>query len=193
MRFRDLVAKSRSYRRFDASVPVGRQDLLELIELVRLTPSAANRQPLKYVLSCSEEWNVRIFDCLAWAGYLPDWPGPTQTERPTAYVVVLTDSRIADTADTDVGIAAQTLLLGAVERGLGGCMFGSVKRGDLGRVLSLPEHLRISLVIALGKPKEKVVLVDAEPGESIKYTRDEEGTHFVPKRKTSELIVQIYG
>jgi len=107
--------------------------------------------------------------------------------------VVLTDSRIADTADTDVGIAAQTLLLGAVERGLGGCMFGSVKRGDLGRVLSLPEHLRISLVIALGKPKEKVVLVDAEPGESIKYTRDEEGTHFVPKRKTSELIVQIYG
>jgi len=192
MQFTDLVAKSRSYRRFDASVPVGREVLLELIELVRLTPSAANRQPLKYVLSCSEARNREIFECLAWAGYLPDWPGPAETERPTAYVVVLTDSRIADTADTDVGIAAQTLLLGAAERGFGGSRFGSVKRGDLARALSLPQHLKISLVIALGKPKENVVLVDAEPGGSIKYSRDEKGTHFVPKRKSEELIVQLH-
>lgn len=192
MSFKDLVHRNRSYRRFDAAVAIGEDVLVELVELARRTPSSANRQPLKYVLSCTEDANRRIFDCLAWAGYLPDWPGPEEAERPTAYIVVLTDSRISQSADTDVGIAAQTILLGAADRGLGGCMFGAVKRDRLSQTLGIPDELRVSLVIVLGKPVEEVVIVDAEPGDSIEYYRDESRKHYVPKRKTDELIFKIF-
>jgi nitroreductase len=192
MDFKELVLKNRSYRRFDGSVPISEEKLTNLVSLARCTPSGGNRQPLKYVLSCSPEWNNKIFSHLAWAGYLADWPGPEESERPTAYIIILTDTTINQSADTDTGIAAQTILLGAAGQGLGGCMLGSVKRKELKALLELPDHLDISLIIALGKPAEKVVLVDAESGASIKYYRDKEKTHYVPKRKTDELIVSVY-
>ena len=192
MNFKDLIRKNRSYRRFDASASISEDVLIGLIKLARITPSSSNRQPLKYVLSCSREWNAKIFECLAWAGSLADWPGPKESERPTGYIVILSDTQISEPKDTDVGIVAQTILLGAVDAGLGGCMLGSVKRNELAQILGLPEHLHISLVVALGKPVEKVTLVDAEPGGPIKYYRDEAQNHYVPKRKLDELITKVY-
>jgi hypothetical protein len=116
-------------------------------------------------------------------------------ERPTAYVVLLLDRTITQAAkiqlsDIDIGIVAQTILLGAVERGLGGCMFFSVKREELARRLKLPDTFAIALVIALGKPVEKVVLDVLAPGGSIKYWREPDGTHHVPKRSLEELILK---
>jgi nitroreductase len=192
MQLIDLVSRNRSYRRFDEGAPVGEAALRDLVALTRRVPSAANRQPLKYVLSCSREWNERIFETLAWAAYLEQWPGPGPGERPAAYIVVLLDTSITQAADIDVGIAVQTILLGAVERGLGGCMFGAVKREELAARLSLPSHLSIALVIALGTPVEKVVLEDLPEDRSIKYYRDGEGTHHVPKRSMEELVHAIY-
>jgi len=192
MEFGELVQKSRSYRRFDAGRAIDERTLKDLAGLARTAPSAANRQPLKFVLSCSPEWNARIFATLAWAGYLPDWGGPRPEERPTAYVVILLDKAISQAADVDVGIAAQTILLGAVERGLGGCMFGAVKRTELAAALGLGEGFAVALVIALGKPVEKVVLDDLPAGGSIKYYREPDGTHHVPKRKLEELILASY-
>ena len=192
MNFTDLVLKNRSYRRFDASVPISEDTLISLIQLARITPSSSNRQPLKYVLSCTGAWNAKIFGCLSWAGSLPEWPGPGEAERPTGYIVILTDSEISGLTPTDVGIVAQTMLLGAVEMGLGGCMLGSVKRKELAEILGLPENFHISLVVALGKPVEKVKLVDAEPQGSVKYYRDDAQTHYVPKRKLDELIERVY-
>jgi len=184
----DLVTKCRSYRRFDQNFAIGEEVLRDLISLIRATSSAANKQPLKYVLSCSPEANQRIFETLAWAGYLTDWPGPQPGERPTGYVVILTDTDIAKDADIDVGIVAQTLLLGATARGLGGCMFGAVRRQELASRLGLPARLAISLVVALGKPVENVVLEDVPADGSIKYYRTPDGTHHVPKRSREELI-----
>ena len=160
--------------------------------LARRLPSAANRQPLKYVLSCAPEWNGKIFETLAWAAYLKDWPGPGPGERPTAYIVMLLDTSITAAADIDVGIAAQTILLGAVEKGLGGCMFGAVRREELAARLSLPAHLSISLVIAIGRPVEKVELEDLPADGSIKYYRDAAQTHHVPKRSVAQLIHAVY-
>lgn len=191
MTLKDLVLANRSYRRFDGSCPVGEAVLRDLVSLARTTPSAANRQPLKYVLSHTAEANALVFETLAWAAYLPDWKGPPEPERPTAYLVLLLDRAIAQAADVDVGIAAQTILLGAVERGLGGCLFASVKREELARRLGLPDTLAVALVVALGKPVEKVVLDDLEPGGSIKYWRESDGTHHVPKRRLDELIVKV--
>jgi nitroreductase len=191
MTFKDLVLANRSYRRFDGSHKVPEAVLRDLVSLARTTPSAANRQPLKYVLSCSPGGNALVFGTLAWAAYLPDWKGPPESERPTAYIVLLLDRSITQAADVDVGIAAQTILLGAAERGLGGCMFGSVKRDELARRLGLPDTLAIALVIAIGRPVEKVVLDDLAPGGSIRYWREPDGTHHVPKRCLPELIHRV--
>jgi nitroreductase len=192
MEMRELVRKCRSYRRFDGSFRIEETTLRDLAAVARGIASAANRQPLKYVLSCAPEWNLRIFETLAWAAYLEKWPGPAPEERPTAYVVVLLDTSISRSADVDVGIAAQTILLAATERGLGGCMFGAVKRDELAARLALPPHLAIALVIALGKPVENVVLEDLPLDGSIKYYRDSQGTHHVPKREEKELILAVY-
>ncbi len=187
--FRDLVLRNRSYRRFDESHRIPREALVELVDLARHTASAANRQPLKYLLSNDPETNEKIFPCLAWAAYLTDWPGPAPGERPTAYIVLLVDTRITKDWWCDDGIAAQTILLGAVERGLGGCMIGAVQRERLRKALGIPEHLLIRLVIALGKPAETVVIEDLPPDGDIRYWRDANGVHHVPKRKLEDLIL----
>ena len=192
MEFKDLVLRNRSYRRFDGGHALEEAALKDLIALARTTPSAGNRQPLKYVISCSPEWNGKIFETLAWAAYLPDWPGPDPAERPTGYVVVLLDTSIQPQADIDIGINAQTILLGAAEKGLGGCMFASIQKEELGRRLGLPENLKVVLVIAVGKPVEKVVLENLPAGGSVKYYRDSSRAHHVPKRTLDELIHASY-
>ena len=188
---RDLVIKNRSYRRFEQNVAVERETLRELVDLARLSASAANMQPLKYVLSCESQKNDLIFPHLGWAGYLRDWPGPSEGERPSAYIIILSDTKISEFADCDHGIAAQSILLGAAEKGLGGCMIGTIQRKELSEALNIPQCYRILLVLALGKPKETVVLETVGPDGSIEYWRDSDGVHHVPKRPLDELILDI--
>jgi nitroreductase len=187
---KDLAQKSRSYRRFDASVPVPMGTLEELVALARVCPSAANKQPLRFVLCNEPGDNEAIFECLKWAAYLKDWEGPAAGERPTAYIVMLNAEKGWDFAKFDMGIMAQTMLLGAVEKGFGGCMLGAIDRERLRSHLGLPPELEIGLVLALGKPKEDVRIEDLSEDGSIRYWRDEAGTHFVPKRSMAELILE---
>ena len=186
---RDLILKNRTYRRFFESEEISRQTLTELIDLARLSASSSNLQPLKYILSSSRPLNAEIFTCLAWAGYLKDWPGPVEGERPSAYLVMLGDTSISKVFGSDQGIAAQSILLGAVEKGLGGCIIASVQKQKLREILNIPEHLEILLVIALGKPKECVVLEQLPPSGEVRYWRDSDGTHHVPKRSLDEIIL----
>ncbi|MEE8450909.1 MAG: nitroreductase family protein [Thermoguttaceae bacterium] len=188
MKLRDLLSKNRSYRRFHEDRPLDRETLVSLVELTRLCPSAANRQPLKYLVSCSPEENAKIFPHLRWAAALEDWPGPSQGERPTGYIVILGDTGVHPTFSVDPGIVAQSMLLAAVERGLGGCMIGSIDRKGLRRALSIPEPLEIVLVVALGTPKETVVLEETKQDGQVDYWRDADGVHHVPKRPLQELL-----
>lgn len=188
--FKDLVMKNRSYRRFYADKKITNDQLKELIELVRLTPSAANLQPLKYILISEEEINKKVYDTLKWAGYLKDWDGPIESERPTGYIIMLRDKNISQKQSIDEGISAQTICLGAAERGLGCCMIGSINKTKLTEILNIPDNFDIVLVIALGYPKENVIIEDISNNGSIKYYRDEEGNHYVPKRSINELIVE---
>jgi len=188
MTVRDLLRINRSYRRFEQQ-PIDRQTLVDLIALTRLCPSAANRQPLKYLLAWTPEQTAAIFPHLRWAAALTDWPGPAPEERPPAYIVVLGDTRIWRRWDWDTGIVCQSMLLAATEQGLGGCMIGSLDQPGLRATLRLPEHLEILLVLALGKPKETVVLEDGPP-EPRPYWRDPEQTHHVPKRPLADLLVE---
>lgn len=188
---KSLVLKNRSYRRFFQHITVEEKKLRELVDLARLSPSGSNLQPLKYILSCKPKKNDKIFPHLRWAGYLKDWPGPAEGERPAAYIIILGDTRITSSFGSDQGIAAQTIMLGATEKGLGGCMIASIKRDDLRKSLNIQGHFEILLVLALGKPKEKVILEKLEKEGDIKYWRDASGYHHVPKRTLSDLIIDL--
>ncbi len=186
----DLVLKN-TYRRFYENHKINLETLRELVALARITPSAANRQSLKYVLSNTEGKNSKIFETLAWAGYLKEWDGPEPGERPSAYIIVLGDLEIGKNYfDVNAGIAMQSILLGAVEKELGGCIFAAINRELLAMSLSIPERYQVLYVIALGKPKEKVVIDDIIE-DDIEYWRDKDATHHVPKRTLDELILNL--
>ena len=143
---------------------------------------------MKYFLSADKNTNEKIFSTLAWAGYLKDWDGPVKGERPSAYIIILGDTSLTNNFYCDHGIVSQSMLLGAVEKGLGGCIFASIKREKLKTLLNIENYLEVLLVIALGKPKEEIVIEDVME-DDIKYYRDEKQVHHVPKRKLRELII----
>ena len=187
----ELVKENRSCRRFYENQAVEPGTLKEFVNLARMSASGANLQPLKYILSCDPQKNAEIFSCLAWAGYLKDWPGPEEGERPAAYIVILGDTSISESAGCDHGIAAQTILLGAREKGLAGCMLGAIDRNALRDSLNIPSQFKVLLVLAIGKPREQVILENVGSDNSIRYWRDSEGVHHVPKRTLEDIIVKI--
>jgi nitroreductase len=191
MELKKLVSRNRSYRRFHQDVPVELEGLRQLVDLARLSASAGNHQPLKYILSCDPEKNALIYPQLGWAGYFKDWAGPPEGERPSAYIIILGDRNIRESFGCDHGIAAQSILLGATERGLGGCIIASIRKESLRQALGIPDHLEILLVLALGKPKETVRIEAVGPDGDIKYWRDEGGVHHVPKRSLDEIVFLV--
>ncbi|HUV50554.1 MAG TPA: nitroreductase family protein [Anaerolineae bacterium] len=194
----DLIKKNRSCRRFYQDHAVSLKTLKGLVNLARLSASAANLQPLNYILSSNPVENGLIFSCLAWAGYIKDWPGPKDGERPAAYIIILGNTDIRKNFGCDHGIASQSMLLGAREKSLAGCIIGSVNRRKLRKILNIPPKYKILLVLAIGKPKEKVKVevVDSDSPSSIvnniKYWRDGKGVHHVPKRKLIDIILDCY-
>lgn len=187
--FKELVMKNRSYRRFFEEEKITQEMLLKLVEYARVVPSGANKQALKYYIASEKSYNEKIFETLSWAGYLKDWQSPVAGERPAAYIILVQDSGYKMATSFDAGIAAQTILLGATEIGLGGCMIGNIQTEKLKQVLNLAENLEIVLVIALGKPKESVVIETMDVKGDIKYWRDENQIHHVPKRKLDDIII----
>ncbi|MBC8432200.1 MAG: nitroreductase family protein [Desulfobacterales bacterium] len=190
---KNLIKKNRSYRRFHQDRRVDVETLRELVDLARLSGSAANLQPLRYILACDPQINAQIFACLGWAAYLKNWPGPKEGEQPPAYIIILSDiAKANDYVGYDCGIAGQSILLGAVEKGLAGCMLGSINRKKLKDILNIETQFKILLVIALGEPKEEVVIETVGHDNNIRYWRDDKEIHHVPKRELSDIIVASF-
>jgi len=190
---KDLILKNRSFRRFDQNHKIELSTLRELVELARLSGSAGNLQPLKYILVSDINTSGKIFPFMAWAKYLKDWKGPKDGERPSAYIIILWDTSICPSKlHYDAGICAQSILLGAVEKSLGGCMLASVNREGLRKALGIEDKYEITLVIALGKPAEMVVIDNIGPDRKIEYWRDDKQVHHVPKRLLQDLIAKEY-
>jgi len=187
----DLIKNTRSFRRFDENVIIERKTLEDLIDLARHSASARNIQPLKYILSCDPETNGKIFSTLKFAAALKDWDGPTEGERPAAYIIVLGDTAISTNFWCDHGIAAQNIMLGARDRDLGGCMIASINQPKLRELLSIPDRYEILLVLAIGKPAETVVIEPMPSDGSASYWRDEQSIHHVPKRPLNEVILNL--
>jgi nitroreductase len=190
MKFKDIVFRTRSYRRFDQSSRIDQGTLEELVDLARLSASGANRQPLKYLIFNTPEDCARIFPSLVWAAYLNDWNGPEEGEKPSGYIIILGDKTIAEGFGVDHGIAAQSIMLGATEAGFGGCMIASIRREQLRNELHIPERFEILLVLALGKPVENIIIDRIKDGD-VKYWRDDNKNHHVPKRSLDDLILKF--
>jgi nitroreductase len=186
---KELVIKNRSYRRFFQNEKIKRETLAELVNLARLTASGSNRQVLRYYLSNDEDTNNKINSTLVWAGYFKGWISPPEGEKPSAFIVMLRDTKAGQGLVQDEGIAAQTILLGAAEKGLGGCMLGNVDRKKLSALINIPDRYEVCLVLAVGKPREKVVIDETDKFGDIKYYRDDQQTHHVPKRKLEDIII----
>jgi nitroreductase len=190
MNLKELILKTRTYRRFDESYRIDSKLLESLIDLARLSASGANKQPLKYLLYNSTEDCNKVFSFIGWAGYLPEWNGPEKGERPTAYIIILGDKSITEVFGIDHGIAAQSIMLGATEAGLGGCIIATIKREELRSELNIPDKFDILLVLALGKPVENVIIDDIK-NDDVKYWRDNSKNHHVPKRSLKDLIIKL--
>jgi len=188
---RDLIIKNRSYRRYYEDHQVSRETLLELIDLARLSPSSMNLQPLRYIIVNTPERCELIFRNVTWASYLKDWGGPKEGERPSAYIIVLAEKDLSKNYLIDAGLATQSILLGAVERGLGGCIMGSLNRDNVRKLFNIPDKYEIIYAIAIGKPKETVVIEEVEPDGDIRYWRDEKDIHHVPKRRLEDIVLDL--
>lgn len=197
MELKDIVVKNRSYRRYNQAVKLSDDKLYSWLDMVRLTPSARNLQSLKYAVVCDEARNFEIFAQLKWAGYLTDW-NPSLSESPAAYVVFCNDKQLSvATPQIDLGIQAQTLLMAAVSEGYGGCILLAFNKIEVARILNLPSYIDPVLVVALGAPTEVCITEDIAPTleptttDNIKYYRDENQIHHVPKRSLNELIITL--
>lgn len=187
----ELIKRSRSFRRFDPTVKVDRQTLTALVDLARHSPSARNLQPLRFILVCDPPRVAEVFSTLKWATLLRHWGGPTEGERPPAYIIIVGDMRLTDNFAYDAGIAAQSMRLGAADRGLGGCILASIDRRKIREIFDIPACYEVLLVLAIGKPAETVVLDPLPPDGCTAYWRDSRGVHHVPKRPLEELILDF--
>jgi len=189
MSFIELVEKTRSCRRFEQKeLP---ENFLEyLVEIARVCPSGRNQQPLKYITINDKDFMKSLYPHLRWAGSLKDWDGPVESERPTAYIALVLDKTLSTSAGQDVGIVAQTMQLAAMDQGIGSCMIGAYIKDEVTKTLELNEKQEIQLILALGYPKEKRVIVDVEDESKVSYYRDEDQVHYIPKRKTETLILK---
>ena len=188
---KDLLEKNRSYRGYDETRKVTEEELRELVACTRLCPATANVQPLKYFLAWEPEVVKKIQPLTKWAGALPQLHLPAEGKCPSGFIVICQDTRISENLTAyllDVGITAQTMLLAAVEKGLGGCMIGSFHAQNIREILNLDKSYVPMLVVAIGEPQEKIVLEDVEPEESTNYYRDEQDVHYVPKRKLKDIV-----
>jgi len=191
---RGIIEKTRTFRRYFQKEAISLDVMHELVDLARLGGSARNGQPWQYMIINTPEVCEKVFPFLGWAGYLSDWKGPVEGERPSAYVLCLLNKNWLkgpeSEAQFDLGVATQNLLLVAMEKRIGGCRIASVNP-KLAELFQLPDHLTISLVIALGRPRETVILEECETDSDIKYWRDDEGIHHVPKRSLDSCLVSL--
>ena len=188
---KDLIIRNRTCRRFHQERLVPLDTLEELVDLARLAPSGHNRQGLKYVLVNQPAWNDRINDCLTWAGYIKGWKSPPEGEKPSAFIVMVRDVGVGPMLAQDQGFAGMCILLGAVEKGLAGCFLMAVDKKRLSGVLGLGDGYEIEAVVAIGHPKEQIVLEEVGADGDVRYWRDEQDVHHVPKRSLAEIILTI--
>lgn len=180
-----VIISRRTIRRFTQK-PVDFQILKNLVNGARLAPSAANLQPLEYIVVTNKELCKQVFTTLKWAAYIkPAWK-PDENEQPTAYIIILSKKHTTFDPKRDIGLSAAYIILAAEEHDLGSCIILNVDRAKLQLLLKVPEELVIDCVIALGYKAEVSVVEQLK--DSVEYWRDEKNILHVPKRSLEHIL-----
>jgi len=185
--FKDLVKKARSYRRFEQDKKISKEDLLDIIDTARYTASGGNIQPLRYRIVNDDKTCATVFGMLKWAAYFKDWEGPVDGQRPVSYIIICGES--GKNTSTEEGIRSETMILAAMDKGIGGCILANIDRAGLKSALELPDPYEAKLVIALGYPCEKVVTDEIPADGDVKYYRDSEDVHHTPKIALKDQLI----
>ena len=139
MEIMELLKSRRTYRRFEQK-PVEDNIVNDILTAARYASSAANRQPLSYVVVRSPEIVKQVFDCTKWAGYFPDDSGrPKSGEEPVMFIGIVENLSINRNADTDAGLAICNMTLAAWSHGVGSCIIGACDRTKLSWLFHLTE------------------------------------------------------
>ncbi len=187
---KELFYETRTCRTFDECRTVTYEELCDMVDCARVTPSSANIQPLSYRLVFEKEERDTLLPLTKWAGALPELELPPKGNFPTAFIVICQDTeKFGDASKfrVDVGVCALAIYMRAAEMGLAGCMIGSFDKARTKEALSLPKNTEPLLIIALGKESEERKIVPLKEGQT-KYYR-ENGIHLVPKRELSDIII----
>ena len=186
MSINDVILSRRSIRQF-RSDPIPGSILEQLVNAARLAPSAANRQPLEYVIVDQPQVCQKVFPCLKWAAYISPEGNPLPGQEPMAYIVVVVNTVVLKVRhEWDAGASIENMLLLAWDKGIGSCWIISADKPSLTEILSVPGSHEIDSVIALGYPAETSVVEDYK--DSVKYWKDAAGGFHVPKRKLKDII-----
>ena len=184
----DLLRTRRTYRRFQQK-EISQEILEEILTAARLASSAANKQPLSYIVIREPEKVAEVFAHTRWAGALPPEVGqPKEGERPVLFIAVIENQNINSYCDTDAGLAISNMTLAAWNRGVGSCMIGACNKPALSEMFGLTEKQVLHTVVAFGYPSHMSHIVDMEDPEQFKYYLDEKKDYVVPKRKLEDVV-----
>jgi nitroreductase len=183
----DIMVQRRSIRRFKQT-PIPLEFLQKMVSVARVAPSAANLQPLEYIVIHDAHVCDQLFPTMNWAAYLsPKW-SPPQGERPVAYILIVSNTEIAHASFVkyDVGLAAENIMIAAEAEDVGSCMLCSFHHEEVRNLLQIPPKYALEALIALGYKQEQPEMVPLE--DSIKYWRDDKDVLHVPKRPMNDII-----
>ena len=183
----EAIISRRTIRKFDQK-KIDPEILKKIVNAGRLAPSAANLQPLEYLIIDDEDLKKKVFPNIAWAGYIKPEGDPGEDERPAVYIIILADKKINPAPEIDIGASVENMNLVAGEEGIGCCWIGAFKKKKINEIISVPANLSVELVLAMGYPLEKPVPEDIEKGASIKYYKDDSGILHVPKRSLEDVL-----
>ena len=181
------IISRRTVRQFKQR-PIPKPMLLRLINAARLSPSAANLQPLEFIIITDKDINAKIFSHLRWAGYITPYGIPSLNKRPVAYIAVLVNKAKAQPKYTpyDVGAAVQSILLTAWEQNIGCCWMQAINRGKIKEILNISKDYRLDSIISLGYRAESPIVEKFK--SSVRYWKDKKGRLHVPKRSIKQIL-----
>ena len=182
-----LLRKNRSHRAFDSSYTVAKRQLEAIVSVNDKLPSGRNAQTLRFRLLDAPGGGEDFCRFLHLGGYLPELHLPVPGIEPKAFIIVCSTEAESPIVNIDLGISLQSMALKAVEIGLNALIVKAFNRQEIKEALGLP--LDPLAVLAIGKGTERIVLDEVHTGSDLRYYRDADGTHHVPKIAVSELLI----
>jgi nitroreductase len=188
----EAVTKRRSIRQFK-DIPITYDVLVKCVNAARLAPTASNYQLCEYVI-VDDEWLLpQVLDAINILSGVPKpKDGWSPGSRPKAYIITLVNTTLEvetgaarTNTNYDVGLAAENIVLVALEQGLGSCIMTSFDRDKLRQALNIPHKYDIAMVLALGFPDESPVIEVAT--DSTKRWIDSQGVSHIPKRRLEDI------